>query len=201
MQSASANETLVLPFPDPIAPATEWRSTWLTSSLEGLRQHGHFERYVKLLTTHREEILTSVAASWVPISVARAHYDACERLRLDADQVEEMARAGGSVRRAWYATVIAAAQRSPSMWPVLVQLQKFWLRSANGGGVAVFRTSEQSARLHYIGCELLDVAYFREAFRVALLLLFQHVDQDSTLTIHPLDETSLEYRLYWREPG
>ncbi|HKP55834.1 MAG TPA: hypothetical protein VJV78_03910 [Polyangiales bacterium] len=199
MQPETVNETLVLPFPDPITAATEFRSTWLTSSLEGLRHHGHFERYVKLLASHREEILTSVAASWVPIAVARAHYDACELLALDADQIDAMARAGGSVRRAWYATAIAGAQRTPSMRTVLVQLQKFWLRSANGGAVQVVETSEHSARLHYVGCELFDVAYFREALRVVLLLLFQHVHEDSSMTVHPFSATELEFRLHWHE--
>ena len=68
--SATTGQTVVLPFPGPlesIPQATEFRSTWLTSSLEGLRQHGHFERYLTLLEGYQDEILTSVAASWIPL--------------------------------------------------------------------------------------------------------------------------------------
>jgi hypothetical protein len=187
--SVTAGQTVVLPFPGPlesIPQATEFRSTWLTSSLEGLRQHGHFERYLTLLEGYQDEILTSVAASWIPLEVARTHYQACERLQLKPEQIEAMARAGGNVRRAWYANTIASAQRpGVTVWVILQQLQKFWLRSANGGAVAVFQLDANSARLHYVGCSLFDITYFREAFRVVLLLLVRHVDPNIVMTTLP----------------
>jgi hypothetical protein len=200
--SPADGETVVLPFPGPresIPPATEFRSTWLTSSLEGLRKHGHFDRYQTLLRNHQDEILTSVAASWIPLAVARAHYEACERLQLDSDQIEAMARAGGDVRRAWYANAINAAQRADtSMWMVLAQLQKFWLRTANGGAVQVVQLGPQTAHLHYVGCQLFNIAYFREAFRVVLMLLMQHVERDAVVTTQPGSPLNgVEYRLRW----
>jgi hypothetical protein len=86
------------------------------------------------------------------------------------------------------------------MWMILAQLQKFWLRSANGGAVAVFQQGAHSARLHYVGCELFDIAYFREAFRVVLLLLMQHVERDAVMTTQPASKTGeIEYRVHWRE--
>jgi hypothetical protein len=129
--------------------------------------------------------------------VARTHYQACERLQLDAEQIEAMARAGGNVRRAWYANTIAAAQRpGATVWMFLPQLQKFWLRSANGGAVAVFQLDAASARLHYVGCSLFDIQYFREAFRVVLLLLMRHVDPSVVLTTLPgRNAHEVEYRL------
>jgi hypothetical protein len=200
--SGKQGETVVLPFPGPresISPATEFRSTWLTSSLEGLRQHGHLDRYLSLLTSHQNEITTCVAGSWISIAVALAHYHACERLRLSPEEIEAMARGGGNVRRAWYANVIASAQRpDTSMWTVLAQLQKFWLRSANGGAVAVFQVGPHSARLHYVGCPLFNVPYFREAFRVVVMLLAQHVHEDVVFTMLPPNRVDeVEYRLHW----
>lgn len=197
---AKSGETVVLPFPGPrIAPATEFRSTWLTSSLEGLRENGHLDRYLMLLQSHKEEITTCVAGSWVPIAAAIAHYEACERLHLSAGEIEAMARVGGNVRRAWYANAITAAQRAETMWTTLAQLQKFWLRSANGGAVAVFQLDAKTARLHYVGCELFANSYFREAFRVVLLLLMQHVDPDVTLTTLSESAEGLEFRVTWRK--
>ena len=79
---------------------------------------------------------------------------------------------------------------------MLPQLQKFWLRSANGGAVAVFQLDASSARLHYVGCSLFDIAYFREAFRVVLLLLMRHVDPKIVMTTLPSrNAQEIEYRL------
>jgi hypothetical protein len=200
--SGKQGEKVVLPFPGPlesVPPATEFRSTWLTSSLEGLRQHGHLDRYLSLLESHQHEITTCVAGSWVPLAAALAHYQACERLQLNPDEIEAMARAGGNVRRAWYANVIASTQRpDTNMWTILAQLQKFWLRSANGGAVAVFQVGAHSARLHYVRCQLFNIPYFREAFRVVLMLLAQHVHEDVVFTTQPANRVDeVEYRLHW----
>src|SRR5215831_4988494 len=77
-------ETLI-PFRErPVPPATALRSTILLTSLQTLRTHGYFHRYVTLLTDHKEEILNCVAGVWVPMPVARAHYAACDALALTA---------------------------------------------------------------------------------------------------------------------
>ena len=203
VRSVNANETSVLPFPcarEDVPRATEFRSTWLASSLEDLRLQGHFERYLTLLESHREEILTSVAATWIPLAVARSHYRACDALRLSAEQIETMARGGGSVRKAWYANTIAAAQRpDTTIWTVLPQLQKLWLRSANGGAVAVHQLDSNSAHVHYVGCELFSNGYFREAFRAVLLLLMRHVEPHAALATLPGGKADeVEFRLSWR---
>jgi hypothetical protein len=197
------NEEIVVAFPGPvesIAPTTEYRSTWLVSSLEGLRQQGHLDRYLDLLSAYRDEILQTVAGAWVPIEVARAHYEACDRLGLTAPEIEHMARAAGTIRRQWYSALIATAERGEAtVWTVLPQLYKFWQRSATGGAVTVFSLGTNRARLEYVRCELFDIAYFREAMRVVLLLLGEHVCEDlkirSSVTTTP---GSVVYQLQWR---
>jgi hypothetical protein len=193
---------VLLPLPGPIetiAIATEFKSTWLVSSLEGLRCNGHFERYLQALEAHHDEILTCVAGSWLSIAVVRSHYEACERLALSPEELETMARSGGSVRRAWHAALIAATERpGSSIWTILPQLHKLWLRSANGGAAAVVQTGSHAAEVEYVGCELFDIAYFREAVRAVLLLLGEHMCNEISVDSLPSKEGQAAFRMKWR---
>jgi hypothetical protein len=199
----TTKEAVILAFPGPIesiAPATEFRSTWLASSLEGLRSHGHFDRYLSLLSGHHDEILNAVAAAWIPIPIARAHYDACERLALGADEIEAMARDAGTIRRQWYSTIIATAQRGDTtIWTMLGQLHKFWLRSVNGGAAAVFRLGPSRARVEYARCGLFEYQYFREALRVVLLLLFEHLCEEAKVVVRSPARSldGVEFQFSW----
>jgi hypothetical protein len=170
------NEVAVLPWPGPrnrIQPATAFRSTWVVSSINSLREQGHFDRYVALLPDCREELLSSVAGIWLPIAVARAHYEACEALSLALDQQIAMGRAVGErARGSWLAPAIRAARAGGvSPWTILPQLDRLWRRAANGGAAAVFRMGPKEARAELVGCELLDVPYFRQGMRGVLLAL------------------------------
>ena len=73
---------------------THIRSTLLMSSQTTLREHGLFERYASLLPADvRQEILQLGAPSWLPLRLGMAHYQACQLLALDEDQVVEIAKA------------------------------------------------------------------------------------------------------------
>jgi hypothetical protein len=196
------HEEAIVPFAGPVESiplATEYRSTWLASSQEGLRLHGHFERYEKLLTEHRDEILGSVAGAWVSIDVAMEHYRACEQLGLPTGEIEAMARNAGTIRRQWHATIIAAADRADTtVWDVLPLVHKAWLRTANGGAVAVYKLGARKARVEYVRCRLLELAYYREAVRVVILLLGEHLCHDLRVLQLPSSHGSAHYQLQWR---
>lgn len=176
-----------MPLPGPresVPSATVFRSTWILSSHEGLRANGHWERYLHALTDHREEILSTVAGVWMPMHVALAHYRACDKLDLSSDEVTAMARGdGGRVRRAWYAPLATVARAEPSPWATLSQLHMLWRRAADGGAVALFRTGERDARVEYLGCELFEIPYFRQALRAALLMLAEYLGDRATVSI------------------
>jgi hypothetical protein len=112
-----------------------------------------------------------------------------------------MARSGGSVRRAWHAALISAAERpGTSIWTILVQLHKLWLRSANGGAVSVIQTGPSSADLEYVGCELFDIGYFRLAVRSVLLLLGEHLCNEVSVDVLPRPgaQGRATFRMKWR---
>ena len=191
----------IVPLPGPrdsVPNATVFRSTWILSSHEGLRANGHWERYLLELSDHRDEILSCVAGVWLPIWVARAHYRACDRLGLSSDEVAAMSRGeGGRVRRAWYAPLATLAREEASPWATLSQLHMLWRRAADGGAVAVFRTGEQDARAEYVGCELFDIPYFRQALRAALLALAEYLGDAATVSIGSELREEVHFHFRW----
>jgi hypothetical protein len=167
-------EEVVLAFPGPresIVPATLYRSTWLVSSLQTLRERGHFEQYRRLLSAHHDIILTALAGSWLPMEVAKAHYDACNRLGLSVDEQLTM---GMNVGNRAQGTVLSSAVKAArgagvTPWTIVPQFHRLYQRGVNGGAAAAFKVGPKEARAEFIGCELFDIDYFRHAFRGVLL--------------------------------
>jgi hypothetical protein len=195
-------EEAIVPLPGPrskIPPATAYRSTWVVSSLDTLRAHGHYERYLGELREHRDEILSCVAATWLPMPVVRAHYRACDALKLSDEEIASMALGPAArIRRAWNARIIAAAEHAKEdPWPVLAQLDRQWRRSANGGALGVFRLGAREARIEYVGCELFRIPYYCQAVRAVLLSLVERFGSGSVrmLRQHAFDEG--HYLMHW----
>jgi hypothetical protein len=198
-----AHEEIIVALPGPrekIPPATAYRSTWVVSSLDALRFHGHYQRYLGVLREHRDEILSCVAGSWLPMPIVRAHYRACDALDLSEDQISQITRGPGArVRRAWYSRLIAAAEQAQKdPWSILGQLDRTWRRGANGGAAAVIRLASREARVEYVGCELFRIAYYCQAVRFTLLSLVERFGAGSSVRMlpkHGLDEG--HFLLHW----
>lgn len=167
-------EEVIVPLPAPretIRPATEYRSTWLVSSLQALRARGLFDEYRRNLRAHEETILSALVGVWLPMDVARAHYDACERLGLsEAEQVAMGDAVGDRMRGTLLATVVKTARGAGvTPWTIIPHVARICARGTNGGGAAAYKLGPKEARLEFVGVELFDVDYFRNAFRGVLL--------------------------------
>jgi len=172
--AARAGEEEILPFSQDrahVLPASQFRSTWIVSSLQSLRERGHFERYLAGLAAHKAEILECVAGTWLPLRVAHAHYAACDALRLATEEQLAMGRAVGGRAQGSILQTAAKAARGAGVtpWTILPQFDRLWRRGANGGVIAVTKTGPKEARVEIVGCALFDVDYFRNAFRGVLL--------------------------------
>lgn len=173
-KSDGSEETLV-PFREtPVPAATALRSTIILTSLQTLRSHGYFGRYVKLLADHKAEILDCVAGVWIPMPVARAHYVACDALALTAREQYELGHEVGCqfrdaylVKRQQAIKDMAARSEKPDerLWMQISRVSYTWDRTVRGGGVSVARLGPKQAQQEYRGLELFDVDYFRHAFR------------------------------------
>jgi hypothetical protein len=163
---------IVLPFnvaEQKLGLATETRSTLIASSIASLRRHGLFDRYQPLLSSHhRDAILSSVAGVWLPMAVARAHYEACDRLGLSMqEQVEIGAEVSQKIHETFLGVVVRMAkQAGVTPWVLLSRGHSMFSRLfQGGGGIRVIRYGPKEARADVAGVDLFDIPYFRAAVR------------------------------------
>jgi hypothetical protein len=156
-----------------LLPVTRVRSTLVLSSLQSLRVRGLFESYLGALDpAAHAPILEIVAGVWLDMDVALAHYRACDALGLPADLQVAM---GHDVSERVQGTVLGVTARAArgvgvTPWTGLTQTPRLWDRVFDGGGgIEVRKMGPKDAQVELVGLPLLDVAYFRHAYRGAFL--------------------------------
>lgn len=168
-------EEVFLPFPaerSTIALATEFRSTWLISSMRSLKERGLFEHYMKELPPDLHETMTSlVAGVWIPVKIAVAHYEACDRLGTSyVDQLNLGREASTRAQATVFSTMLRLTkQAGVTPWTVLAQVQRLWDRMFKGGGVGAWKLGPKEARVEFVGCPIAKVPYFRVGLQGVLL--------------------------------
>jgi hypothetical protein len=151
-----------------IAPVTRVRSTLVASSLQALRERNLVERYVAFLPrANHDEVLHSIAGSWLAIDIGLAHYRAMDALGLVPSEIYEI---GGAVAVKVQGSVLAtlaklATNTGVTPWTALAQLDRLWARVFMGGMVGVSRRGPKEAHVEVVGNPLVDIPYFRTAFR------------------------------------
>lgn len=200
-----AREEIVLPFPierELVPIASQFRSTWLSSSLKGIRERGLLEKYLVFLPSiHHEPILHSIVGVWLPIEVAHAHYEACDRLELSDDEIYAI---GAEIAERVHGTVLHTAVRlakgvGVTPWTILPQLQRLWDRIWVGGGVAAFKLGPKEARIEIVGWPCARFRYTRIAMRGVISSLVALFCTRIWVQEIPSQCTSLRlaYRLHW----
>ncbi len=175
MSMRSTPEEVFLPLPVPrdrVAPTTQFRSTWLVSSIDTLNTFRLLDRYFELLPREHEPAIRSlIAGAWSPIELAVAHYETCDRLGLTPGEQLQIARdvtARLQSNLLSFATSLArGAGATP--WTALNHLQRLWERMFVGGGCTVYKLGPKEARIEMLRCELAHVGYFRAGLRGVFL--------------------------------
>jgi hypothetical protein len=160
-----ANLSVVVSHVSPITGATHVRSTLLQSSIKLLRQRGHFARYETLLPRElREEIVMTLAPTWLPVGHADSHYAACDRLGLGADELGKVGEAVGDQIQGTFLSTVARGARAAGLtpWTVLSNFDRLWGRLFHGGSVEVQELGPKDARIEIRGIpKLSSLGYFR----------------------------------------
>jgi hypothetical protein len=162
-------EEVIVEFtPSRESPASQTRSTLLTTSLQAIRAHGRFPEYQKLLPRELSDtIVTVVAGVWLPIDIAVAHYSACNALDFS---IQEQTAIGMEVGDRVQGTMLGllvrtAKQAGLTPWTGLSQCNKLYDRLFRGGSVKLIKLGPKEARLEVVNNRLFALAYFRNAFR------------------------------------
>jgi hypothetical protein len=163
---------IILPFPGPestLGEAKEVRSTLIASSIASLRRHSLFDTYQGLLAPqHRDDVLSTVAGIWLPLSTARAHYDACDRLGLSTqEQIRIGTEVSAKIHETFLGTVVRMAKEvGVTPWVLLTRGNQMYSRLfQGGGGIRVTRYGPKEARADIRGIPLFEVPYFRHGLR------------------------------------
>jgi hypothetical protein len=185
-----------------VRPATKFRSTWLTSSLRALKTRERLDEYLlRLPKEHHDAVTNSVAGVWLPVDVATAHYDACDRLQLPA---AELFLIGHEVHHATQGTVFGtmlkvAKGAGVTPWTALSQCQRLWDRVWIGGGLAVFKLGPKEARIEFVGWPCAGSAYIRHAMRGVVCGMLELFCTKVYVKDLPdlCTSTTLGYRIAW----
>lgn len=180
MERETAMETVV-PFrahPSRMGIATVVRSTLVVASIQSLRTRRLYDKYAaRLAEDHREALTTAVAGVWIPMSLAVAHYRACEAMRLCVgEQLDIALEVGMQLHGTFLGAMLRLAKAvGVTPWAALGYSGKLYERLFRGGGIAVTRTGPKDARVDLVGNPLCEIEYFRIGVRgvyVAALELF-----------------------------
>jgi hypothetical protein len=198
-------EEVFLPFTAPrdrVVPVTSVRGTVLASSLKALRARGLGDAYFgQLAPEFREPIVGMIVSAWLPMSLATAHYQACDALDLDRSTIEDIGGEAGRLINETLLSVVLKLSREvgATPWTALARANRLFGRSWQGGDCAVYKLGPKEARLEWIGQPLAGIRYVRMAFggfMHGLLTLFATRAIVRELPAH-CTATTLGYRCSW----
>lgn len=181
------------------------RGTLLAASLNVVKEAGLYDKYLELLPEAlHEPILYSLASSWLPVQVALAHYENCERLAISDDQIEQnAARVGERLGQTFMANLLRSVRKATGVetsWSVLKQADRLWDRVYAGGGCRVYRVDRKDALFEFCGLPLARCRYYRVAHVANIRALVGMFSERSYVrAARPLqnDPTTLAIALSW----
>jgi hypothetical protein len=183
--------------------ATHFRRLWLSASSRVLRRRGHWERYLDVVSDDLRAHVTGgpAAATWLPIDIALAHYEACDALRLDeTEQVavgQEVALL--ALRKTFALALRRAGQPAATPWTAFGLFKRHWLHVWRGGDLASFKMGSCEARVEFAAWPCAGIPYVRQAMRGVLLGQTRSLCAEAKVEIlGPLcTATTLGYAVTW----
>jgi hypothetical protein len=145
-------------------PLTAVRNIVIQSSIAQLKAKGHYERYCDFIEAEvREDLVSRIAPSWIPLELAVAHYEACDNLNLTLDELNALGTAVGA-----QVSDVALVSRAKKVQDrilatstVLSQLHRMWPRVYQGGSVQVLLVASKDLLIEQRGLVLNRIRYFR----------------------------------------
>jgi hypothetical protein len=192
-----------LPFRhSPAIPVSEVRSTIIVSGIQALRSHGLYARYVDALAPSvRQQVVSLIPGVWLPIEIGVEHYQAADRLGLEARVIEGI---GSEVAERINKSVLSVALQlskrvGVTPWNALSLAHRMSDLNWRGGDIAVFKTGAKEALYEWTGQPCAAVPYFLTSFcgyLRALTSLFSEKAHARTLG-ERCTATTLSCRLSW----
>jgi hypothetical protein len=155
---------ILIPHEADFQPLMAVRNTIIQASLGELREAGYYERYAQNIhPSILHELTSNLAPSWVPIDLADAHYQACDGMGLNAEELHRIGQAVG-VRVRQTSIVVPGNKTSDApvnVWTIVGQLHRVWKRVYQGGSVQIVKLGPRDELIELRGHSLYRHSYFR----------------------------------------
>jgi hypothetical protein len=145
--------------------STAVRNLLIQSSLLELKENGYYERYSKNIDPKvLESLLASLAPGWIPMDLALAHYQACERLELTPDELSAVGtRVGTRVQSALLVSLAKTVREANyDIWMATGQLNRMLRRLHHGGSVQMVKVGPKDKLLEERGFQVTRYNYVRQ---------------------------------------
>lgn len=184
-------------------PLRAVRNVLIQSSLAELRTLGHYAAYEGLIQRQVLDRLieASLAPGWIPVELAHAHYEACDRLKLTVEQLGEMGnRVGERVQAALLVSLAKKVRQLDfDLWSEIGPLHRMWARVFDGGSVQICKLGSNDELVEERGFSLFRHAYYREAHLAVLQASHRALGVDAKASIASYNPRSddLTVRITW----
>jgi hypothetical protein len=184
-----------------LGQVTEVKGSAIVASIRGLRDEGHYERYLANLSgAQRASLPFTTAGEWLPVSTALHHYLACDALGL---ALSENVRLGDKMAQRMNSNLVstvATLARASGVTPFTILAfahRAFATTFRGGGGVRVFAVGEKEARFEMLGNPLLSSPWHRHGWCGTIRTNVQRVCLRCVVTEIAYDEANASYRVVW----
>jgi hypothetical protein len=169
-ETSGARE-IVIPHDGSAPPVSGVRNVLLQASLAELKANGYYERYTSLIAPDvLEALLSSLAPGWIPLTVALAHYEACDKLALSAGEFVAMGKRVGDRVQDTFLVSLGKKGKDANfdLWAAVGPLHRMWPRLFKGGSVQTVKLGPKEMLLEEWGFRLNVYEYYRQGHLAAL---------------------------------
>jgi hypothetical protein len=168
---------VVIPHLSDIRPLSAVKNVLIQSSLARLQTGGFYDRYRKYIGPGiLQELLASLGPGWTPIDLDDAHYRACDRMMLTAEELEKLGQGAGERLETSSLSLAAKARDADSefdLWKAVPALHRMWGRLYVGGSVQVAKLGPKAMLLELQGFTLGRHRYYRLGTLAAIAGLYE----------------------------
>src|SRR5262245_10679392 len=127
---------IVIPHDPDAGPVTQVKNLLLQFSITKLQRYGYYDAYTKLISPQAlTELHAHLGPGWLPVELAVRHFQACDRLNLTEEQIDELGKTVGE--RIQHTALVSSAKRERDedfdVWSAVGQLHRMWTRLYQGG--------------------------------------------------------------------
>jgi hypothetical protein len=179
--ASGVNGEIVIPHGPNTGPVTAVRNIVLQTSLGRLKAGGHFDLYASHMPPAvLEQLMTNVAPCWVPVEIALMHYEACDKLNLNFDQLSTHGTSVGEHLQRAVLVSAAKKSRAEDLWTTSEQLHRMWPRLYQGGSVQVVKLGPKDKYVEQRGFLMNRYRHYREAQLAAFAAVYGSVGTQFT---------------------